>query len=354
MVAVAPVYQRAAASLLHTGAVPWRTAASARAKAEGLAVTLVPAPRPAEAKGIPVMLVQGWACGSSDWGALPKMLALAGNRSVVSYDSRGIGGSPVSSHSRRAATVADLALETIEAAEIAGLSQAHVLGVSLGGKVVQELAALSLESNSRHLANLSLQSFIMCSTSAGGKNARGPPPGFFDIFAPDSISSSSSGSGSEDCQTALVEAAEAFLKQSVAPSWLSANAARPQLLHKAAQRFASAPRDAATIAAQAEAAVAFAGGERLSNLRTAARTRANMGAETVPGTTGGVSPMLVLHGSDDGLYPPEEAARLVELCGPPCEHTLFPGCGHLLFVEEPKLFVKTVSDFLARVEARLP
>jgi len=351
MASLSPVYRRVAASLLHNGATSWRSAASASLKAEGLAVAVEPAPRPAEVKGLPLLLVQGWACGISDWGTVPKMLARAGNRAVVTYDSRGIGGSPVLPQSQQANTVAALALETIEAADVAGLSQAHVLGVSLGGKVAQELAALSLEKESPQLANLNLRSFVLCSTSSGRRDAPGPPPGFFDIFTPES--SSSSGNSSGDCQAARVKAATAFLQSSMAPSWVAADASRPRLLHKAAQRFAASPRDAATIAAQAEAAIAFEGGERLSRLREAARTGASAEAQTLQGASCDVAPILVLHGSDDGIYPPENAACLADLCGPPCELRVFQGCGHLLFFDEPHDFVKTVSDFLARVEAGL-
>jgi len=357
MVQASIVRRRVASSLFHKGRVLWRTVVSASVKSEGLFVTVEPAPRLADPKGLPLLLVQGWACGSSDWGAVPKMLASAGNRSVVTYDSRGIGGSPALPHSHRANTVAALAHETIEAADAVGLSQAHVLGVSLGGMVVQELAALLLE-QSPQLGNLSLRSLVLCSTSPGGKSARGPPPGFFDIFALGSRSSGSSSSSSDsndagDRQTARIQAATAFLQESMAPSWLSAHAARPRLLQKAAQRFAAAPRDEATMAAQAEAAVAFEGAERLSSLRAAARARANSKGQTMLAAESNVTPVLVLHGSDDSVYPPDNAVRLAELCGPPCEQAFLHNCGHLPFFEEPQLFVKTVSDFIARVEAGL-
>ena len=43
----------------------------------------------------PLLLVQGFACGKDDWGALTKMLASKAKRDVLTFDHRGIGASDV-------------------------------------------------------------------------------------------------------------------------------------------------------------------------------------------------------------------------------------------------------------------
>jgi pimeloyl-ACP methyl ester carboxylesterase len=56
-------------------------------------------------------------------------------------------------------------------------------------------------------------------------------------------------------------------------------------------------------------------------------------------------PTLVLHGTADVVVDPGNASLLAARI-PGAEVDLFPGCGHLLYWEEPERFAGRVGDFL--------
>jgi pimeloyl-ACP methyl ester carboxylesterase len=58
------------------------------------------------------------------------------------------------------------------------------------------------------------------------------------------------------------------------------------------------------------------------------------------------APTLILHGTEDAVVDPGNAALLAERI-PGARVELFSGCGHLFFWEQPERFVETVAEFLA-------
>ncbi len=58
------------------------------------------------------------------------------------------------------------------------------------------------------------------------------------------------------------------------------------------------------------------------------------------------APTLVLHGAEDAVVDPGNAALLAERI-PGARVELFSGCGHLFFWEQPERFAGTVAEFLA-------
>ncbi len=58
------------------------------------------------------------------------------------------------------------------------------------------------------------------------------------------------------------------------------------------------------------------------------------------------APTLILHGTEDAVVDPGNAALLAERI-PGARVELFPGCGHLFFWEQPERFADTVAEFLA-------
>lgn len=84
--------------------------------------------------GAPVLLVMGRRFSSRMW--YPVIPALAERHRVVWFDNRGSGQSDATRH----ATIDDLVGDATAVLDAAGVEQAHVYGVSLGGILVQALA----------------------------------------------------------------------------------------------------------------------------------------------------------------------------------------------------------------------
>jgi len=86
-------------------------------------------------EGEPVLFVQGLGYDRNGFGPLPQLLA--DEFRAVLFDNRGVGDSdaPEGPYS-----VTQLATDAVAVLDAAGIETAHVLGVSLGGFIAQELA----------------------------------------------------------------------------------------------------------------------------------------------------------------------------------------------------------------------
>jgi len=85
--------------------------------------------------GEPLLLIQGMSGTHVSWGD-PFLAALASDFDLVAYDHRGIGFSPAADEPF---TIADLAEDAAELLDRLGWDTAHVMGISMGGMVAQEL-----------------------------------------------------------------------------------------------------------------------------------------------------------------------------------------------------------------------
>jgi 3-oxoadipate enol-lactonase len=91
--------------------------------------------------GEPLLLIQGMTGHSLHWGE-PLLCALERDFEVVAYDHRGVGRSaPYESPF----TIVDLAADAAALLEALDVDRAHVLGISMGGMVAQELAIAAPE-----------------------------------------------------------------------------------------------------------------------------------------------------------------------------------------------------------------
>jgi pimeloyl-ACP methyl ester carboxylesterase len=87
-------------------------------------------------EGPPLLLVMGMSGTREHWGE-PFLRALRSHFAVIAYDHRGVGGSRRMSGSF---TIADLAADAIGLLDALAIERAHVLGISMGGMVAQEIA----------------------------------------------------------------------------------------------------------------------------------------------------------------------------------------------------------------------
>ena len=85
--------------------------------------------------GEPVLLVHGLGYDRRGWGPLPDLLTQ--EHRVLLLDNRGVGESDVPPGPY---TVAEFAADAVAVVDAAGVERSHVLGVSLGGYIAQEIA----------------------------------------------------------------------------------------------------------------------------------------------------------------------------------------------------------------------
>jgi pimeloyl-ACP methyl ester carboxylesterase len=85
--------------------------------------------------GEPYLLIQGLSGTHASWGE-PFLAALEPGLDLIAYDHRGIGRSEALEGSF---SIADLAGDAAALLDALGIERAHVLGISMGGMVAQEL-----------------------------------------------------------------------------------------------------------------------------------------------------------------------------------------------------------------------
>jgi pimeloyl-ACP methyl ester carboxylesterase len=248
----------------------------------------------ARGHGEPLLLVHGLGYDRRGWGPLPDLLAEEFR--VLLVDNRGVGESdfPPGPY-----TVAEMASDAVAVLDAEGLERVHVLGVSLGGYIAQEIA---LSHRGR------LDRLVLCSTSCAGPNQHPMPAAGVEAFG----------------RFPAMER-EAGLRLMVENS-LGARAVceRPELVDEVyAYRLECAPPLEAW-RAQLDAALAFDSFERLPEI---------------------AAPTLVLHGTADTVIDARNGELLAERI-PDARLHLVPDRGHLLVREEAELVARVVLDFL--------
>jgi 3-oxoadipate enol-lactonase len=86
--------------------------------------------------GEPLLLIQGMSGTHASWGR-PFRSLLEEEFEVFAFDNRGIGFSP---ETEEPFTIAEMAADTVALLDRLELESAHVLGISMGGMIAQELA----------------------------------------------------------------------------------------------------------------------------------------------------------------------------------------------------------------------
>ena len=242
-------------------------------------------------EGFPLVLVQG--LGYARWGWEPVVDLFAERYDVILFDNRGIGESDVPTGPY---TCVELADDTLRVMDEAGVERAHVLGASLGGMIAQELVLAMPERVER---------LVLVCTTPGGQHAAPMPEQTVRLLA-------------ESPTLEPLVALRRFVENALAPD------PREDLVERIlAHRIATAQSASAWLS-QAAAGAAFDSWDRLPDID---------------------APTLVVHGTADVVVDPKNAGLLEERISN-ARLELFPGCGHLLFWEEPERFVGVVGEFL--------
>jgi pimeloyl-ACP methyl ester carboxylesterase len=239
--------------------------------------------------GAPLLLIQGLGYGRWSWA--PIVPALAERYRVLWFDNRGIGDSDKPDGPYTAKLMASDALQVLDEA---GIERAHVLGASLGGMVAQEVAAETPER---------VDKLVLCCTTPGGAATLPMPDVTVRLFT-----------------EAATLAPEVALRRFVENA-LAADAAADLIQELFELRVANPP-DPLGWQAQAAAGLGFAG---------------------VDGAI--AAPTLIVTGTEDNVVDPRNSDVLAERI-PGAEVHRIENAGHLFFWEQPKEFVRIVSEFL--------
>lgn len=243
-----------------------------------------------------LVLIQGLGFDRSGWQ--PVRRGLRRRFRLVLVDNRGSGSSDLPGAPFR---VADMAADVIAVLDDAGIRRAHVMGMSLGGMVAQELAAGYPDR---------VDSLVLVSTSPGWPFAYPMPAASVALLAASRVMSPA-------------EAARRHAENALSPG----GAARdPGLVRRLVSLQRARPSPARAWLAQAAAGASYVGQGRQGRIR--ART-------------------LVLHGTADTVVDPRNG-RLLARRIPGARLVTFPGLGHLLCWQDPAGFTSVVSTFLRR------
>jgi pimeloyl-ACP methyl ester carboxylesterase len=219
------------------------------------------------------------------------------SRQVLTFDQRGIGASALVDHP---ATMADFASDLERLLEELEIDCADFVGMSFGGRVVQQLAVDSPQRVRR---------LVLCGTSAGG-----------DLHDP----------GDVDTHKTLRLAAgggEKVWAEQIAPLLFGRRyvAEYPERIQSLARWRARYPASPAGLARQWGAYDGFDLSDKLDQIDC---------------------PVLVIHGADDALSPVANAHALVEHL-PQAELHLLEGIGHSPNIECTADFNTAIEGFLA-------
>lgn len=249
-----------------------------------------------------LVLVQGVGFDVAGWD--PVLRGLRRHFRLVVLNNRGFGSADEPSGWY---TVATMAADVVTVLDAEGIGAAHILGVSLGGMVAQELAIAEPHRVER---------LVLVSTTPGWPVTYPMPAPSARLIALAPVLPQ------ETAQRRQVE--NMISPQSIAE--------QPRLAGRLLDYRRTRGHGPRSSRRQMAAGAVYLGGLRQHRIR----------AET-----------LVLHGSADTVADPRNAGLLADQI-PGAELVIFPDAGHLLFWEHPEQFVEVVTDFLRRAPARQP
>jgi pimeloyl-ACP methyl ester carboxylesterase len=244
--------------------------------------------------GSPVVMIHGAQGDQTMFAGLASELA---NRfRILTFDQRGSG---LSEKPDMAYSIAMLADDTAALMEHIGFSTAHIIGVSMGGTIAQELAL-------RHPQKI--RSLVLGCTTAGGPNAiRIGGSTFTAAYSTQPMSAKERGQ-------ALAEAAftKGYLAQhpEVIPAMIAARQQRPL--------------DTVALQHRVKATMTHDAYDRLPQIKC---------------------PTLVITGKDDALISWENSRVLAERI-PGAELVLLEPAGHCFWLEQPEQSSEAISSFL--------
>ena len=250
-------------------------------------------------EGTPLILIRGLGSSADHW--YTQVPELSKHFRVIIFDNRGIARS---TDSGEPFTIQDMAQDTIELLDHLGIQRTHLLGLSMGGMIAQEIAI-----QHPHRIN----GLILAVTHCGGDQ---------QIKAAADVTETIQRLAIDNSLEARVMAATVFF----APQTLKENAAALQAYSAASLKYTTAPE---MIKRQMQAISTHATFDRLHRIK---------------------APTLVLGGAEDVLIPPHNSNILSEQI-PNAKLLIVPGGGHQVLIEQADACNQEIIAFLQQVEA---
>jgi pimeloyl-ACP methyl ester carboxylesterase len=250
-------------------------------------------------QGDSLVLIMGLRRNVEWWyGQIP---ALSKHFKVVAFDNRGAGRSekPVMDY-----TIKLFADDTMGLREALNIKKAHVLGVSMGGYIAQELAINYPDK---------VRSLVLGCTSAGGERVV--------LMSPERLKKFTANEGLSPEQILQKDMDIYFSDQ-----FIQGHPDKIEEFVKISLRYYQPPE---AFMRQFAACLKHDTVKRLQRI---------------------TMPTLIMSGDDDLLVPPENSRILKELI-PNAELILFPGKRHCFFIEEAERFNRKAISFLKSVKS---
>ena len=245
-------------------------------------------------EGYPMVLIRGLGSNADHW--YTQTPVFSSRYRVVSFDNRGIGRSDKPNEPYTISMMAD---DTVGLMDALGISRAHILALSMGGMIAQEIALKYPEK---------VESLVLACTHCGGKHAISASEEISAIFA-------------EYITTGSREAARMASKCLFAEATLKGAPEVVQHYQEISARFPPTPD---VLIRQWEAIKDHDTWDDLHNIQ---------------------APTLVLTGKEDVLIPPENSRILAEGI-PNAQLQMIEGGGHQFLVEQAHAFNAAVLKFL--------
>jgi 3-oxoadipate enol-lactonase len=243
-----------------------------------------------------LLMIMGMSGTALSWGE-PFLDSLREDFETIVYDHRGVGKSSRMEEPFTIVSLAEDALNLLDALEV---DSAHVLGISMGGMVAQELALAHPER---------IRTLTLGCTYCGGEGS--------SVTSPEVARRLGEARMSGDRERAIRASWEANVSARFAAD-----------ADAYATFFASANERAVALPVIMAQTLAIAGHD--TNARLAALEM----------------PTLVVHGAEDQILPVENA-RLIASRIPGARLEILDGVGHLFFREEPDRSAELVRDHAA-------
>jgi 3-oxoadipate enol-lactonase len=235
--------------------------------------------------GPPLLLIMGMSGTALHWGE-PFLEPLRSDFETIVYDHRGVGES---AHLDGPVTIAGLAHDAAALLDALELDSAHLLGISMGGMIAQELALAHPDR---------IQTLTLGCTYCGGEGS--------SLASPDVLQRLAEAMMSGDRAKALRAAWEV----NVSPGFAADEEAYARFLGIGAQRAVALP----VVMAQMQACAAHDTSARLHSLQM---------------------PTLIVHGTVDQMIPIQNA-HIIQGHVPGSQLEVLEGVGHLFFWEQPQ------------------
>jgi len=246
--------------------------------------------------GPPLLLIMGMSGTALHWRESFLEL-LRRDFEVIVYDHHGVGAS---SRLEGSITIVEMALDAAGLLDALGIESAHVMGISMGGMVAQELALAHPER---------VRTLVLGCTYCGGEGSAHTSPEVARRVA----QARSSG----DRERAVRTSWEANVSAAFAGD-ADAYAEYLEITRRRAVALV-------VIMAQVQAILGHDTSERLAQLQM---------------------PTLVIHGTDDEILPVQNGPLIAALI-PGARLEIFEGVGHLFFWEQPERSAELVREHAA-------